>query len=202
MKMTLKYCLIICTFLFLNRSFAQTSTASEGSLNNGTLKSQSEYLFKESNNYQQFKVVSKANLNKYFKNVADSVKTYNENIFMLNQKIDIQQANIDTLNSKMLSLDASLARVNKEKNSFSFFGILMRKGVYNTLMWSLVIGLFSALCIYIFRFNRNFSVTDKLQKSLSTTKEEFDAFRKRTLDKEQVLMRKLQDEINKQRSKK
>ena len=200
--MTLKYCLIICTFLFVNRSFAQTSTASEGSLNNGTLKSQSEYLFKKSNNYQQFKVVSKANLNKYFKNVADSVKTYNENIFMLNQKIDIQQANIDSLNSKMLSLDASLARVNKEKNSFSFFGILMRKGVYNTLMWSLVIGLFSALCIYIFRFNRNFSVTDKLQKSLSTTKEEFDAFRKRTLDKEQVLMRKLQDEINKQRSKK
>ena len=198
MKMTLKYSLIICALFFVNNSFAQSSTT-EGSLNSGTLKSQSEYLLKKSNNYQQFKVVSKTNLNKYFKNVADSVMTYNERIIMLNQKIDNQQANIDTLNSKMSALDTNLARVNKEKNSFSLFGILMGKAAYNTLMWSLVIGLFAALSFYVFRFRRNFSVTDKLQKSLNSTKEDFDAFRKKTLDKEQVLMRKLQDELNKKK---
>lgn len=175
----------------------QDAQASVGSLNEGTIESQFNFLIKKSNNYQQYKVVRKDFINKFYQNIADSLKVNNNEIAKLNNTIYTQQINVDSMKSQVMTLNTDLTQVNKEKDSFSLFGILLSKGTYNTLLWSLILGLLAALSLFIYRFKRSHVVTSKAKENLSKTKEEFDAFRKKTLEKEQVLMRRLQDELNK-----
>ncbi|GLR16198.1 hypothetical protein [Portibacter lacus] len=176
---------------------AQQASENEGSLDGGTIESQFDYLISKSNNYQQYKVVRKDFISKFFQNISDSLASNNEEITKLNNTIYEQQISVDSMKSQMMTLNADLTQVNKEKNSFSLFGLLLNKVTYNTLMWSLILGLLGALLFFIYRFKRSHVVTAKAKENLSKTKEEFDAFRKKTLEKEQVLMRKLQDELNK-----
>ncbi len=184
-------------FLWVSVLTGQGSNENTGSLNDGTIDSQYDYLLDKSNNYQQYKVVRKDFLNKFYGNVADTLESNNNEIANLNRTIIMQEESVDSMKSKVETLQSDLAQVNKEKDSFSLFGILLNKSTYNTMMWSLILGLLGALIFYIFRFNRSHAVTAKAKENLSKTKSEFDAYRKKTLEKEQVLMRKLQDELNK-----
>ena len=176
---------------------AQGTEKNAGSLNAGTIDSQFDYLLKKSNNYQQYKVVRKDFINKFYSNVSDTLSSNNQKISSLNETIGVQQADVDSMNSQVVTLESDLAQVNKEKDSFSLFGILLNKSTYNTLMWGLILALLGTLIFYIFRFNRSHAVTAKAKESLDKTKTEFDAYRKKTLEKEQKLMRRLQDELNK-----
>ncbi len=190
--------LIYFALLFSSLTLSgQTPQEKPGSLNEGSIDSQFKFLVKKSNNYQQYKVVRKDFLNKFYGNIADSLVLNNQEISKLNRTINVQQGDVDSMNSQVATLQQDLAQIKKEKDSFSFFGILLKKGTYSTIMWSLIFGLLGGLLLYIFRFNRSHAVTAKAKESLAKTKEEFDAYRKKTLEKEQVLMRKLQDELNK-----
>jgi uncharacterized coiled-coil protein SlyX len=184
--------------LFISASLlAQGSQENEGSLDAGSIQSQFDYLVKKSNNYQQYEVVPKDFLNKFYKNISDSLATNNREINNLNNTIYTQNITVDSLKSQVMMLNTDLEQVRKEKDSFSLFGMLLSKGTYNTLMWSLILGLLGALVLFIYRFNRSHVVTAKAKENLAKTKEDFDAFRKKTLEKEQKLMRRLQDELNK-----
>jgi len=188
---------LLVGFLFVTSLDGQAAQANPGSLNEGSIESQFNFLIKKSNNYQQYKVVRKDFINKFYQNIADSLKTNNAEIAKLNNTIYTQQENVDSMKSTVMTLNTDLTQVNKEKDSFSLFGILLKKGTYNTLLWSLIFGLLAALSLFVFRFRRGHVITSRANENLAKTKEEFDAFRKKTLEKEQVLMRKLQDELNK-----
>lgn len=176
---------------------ANGQAAAIGSLDEGDIKSQYDFILKKSNNYQQYKVVPKTMMAKFYGNIKDSLNANYTEIRTLKSKIGAQENDINQLNVKVGDLEEGVARVEKEKDSFSIFGLLISKAAYNTIMWGLVIALGSVLSLFVFRFRRSHVVTKKAQELLSKTKEEFDAFRKKTLDKEQKLMRELQDEINK-----
>ena len=76
----------------------------------------------------------------------------------------------------------------------------MSKKNYNLILWSIVLLLLLGLCYYIYKFNNNKHLTKKAQNSLTEIEQELTAYRKRSLENEQKLRRKLQDEINKQRN--
>ena len=64
-------------FIFsgISLAFAQDSTATQNSLNSGTITSQFEYIYRVSNGFQEYEVVKKAHLEKLKSNVLDSVRT-------------------------------------------------------------------------------------------------------------------------------
>jgi len=76
----------------------------------------------------------------------------------------------------------------------------MSKKNYNLILWSIVLLLLLGLCYYIYKYNNNKHLTKKAQNSLTEIEQELTAYRKRSLENEQKLRRKLQDEINKQRN--
>ena len=168
----------------------------EGSLDHGSIKSQFEYLTKRSNNYQEFKVVDKKNLAKLNANVLDSLNAQAERLKSANNKLDAQQKEINSLLSDLEQSNANLVKVTENKNKISLLGISMNKYVYSGLLWSIIVGLICAATFFMLQFKRGHHINSQTKKALAKTQDEFDSFRKRTLEKEQLLKRRLQDEIN------
>ena len=197
MKNLIKYLFVALAFLASDVCFSQSSSAASGSLDEGTLKSQFDFMMRKSTNYQGHKVIKKLSIDKFYKNFSDSLNTSYKDIVALNDKVLRQQSNVDSFKVQVNRLQEDVAQVTKEKNSFSLFGLLLKKNTYNTLMWGLILILGGALAFFVVRFKRSHGLTTKARNSYTKTKEEFDAFRQKTLEKEQKLMRELQDELNK-----
>ena len=169
------------------------------SLNEGTIDNQFEYVIRRSNSYQEFKVVKKTwlyelkahtidSLNAVHKELSDSQSTVN------NQKEEIEQLKTDLSNTK-----SDLENTKEEKNSMALFGMQMSKGGYNVLMWTIIAALLALLLFFIFKFKNSNTITKQAKKSLLETEEEYEEYRRNSLEREQKVRRQLQDEINKQK---
>ncbi|GGZ27827.1 hypothetical protein GCM10007049_20840 [Echinicola pacifica] len=167
------------------------------SLSGGTIESQFEYLNEASNNYQEYKVVKKTNLDKIKDNILDSVGVYKDQIVEKNAMIKEQQAKITALNTGIDNTNNELTSALEAKDSFSFLGLQVYKSTYSTIMWSVIIGLTLGLGFFIFKFSKSHKVISETRKDLLETKDEFENHRKNTLERERKLKRQLVDEMNK-----
>jgi len=169
------------------------------SLSEGTIENQFDYLIKKSNRYQEFKVVKQVWLNRLKKSVNDTLKTMRRE---LNANKDIlieKQSQINKLTNTLNATNKNVDALNNEKDTINFFGASISKALYNTILWLIIIGLLVALVLYILRFNRSNIITKEANNKFSELESEYEGHRQRSLEREQQLRRKLQDEINKQR---
>jgi hypothetical protein len=109
------------------------------------------------------------------------------------------QETIDKLKSELESVKTDLGKVNEAKDSINFLGISMQKSVYKTSVWTVIILLLMALSYFIYSFKNSNDVTKKTLLKHDELEKEYNTYRTRALEREQVLNRKLQDEINKQK---
>jgi uncharacterized protein YlxW (UPF0749 family) len=100
---------------------------------------------------------------------------------------------IDSLQSEINSAKSDLIK----KNSFKFFGIMVSKAGYDSIMWTIIIGLLICLGFMFAAFRRSHSVTSQTKKDLNEVKEEFESFRKKALKSKEEVVRQLYDELNK-----
>ena len=82
----------------------------------------------------------------------------------------------------------------------ALFGMQMSKGGYNALMWTIIAGLFALLLFFIYKFKNSNTITKQAKKALLETEEEYEEYRRNSLEREQKVRRQLQDEINKQKN--
>ncbi len=197
MRNKLKLSIYLFFLLSTWTMMAQGANSNSSSLNGGSIKNQYDFLLSKSSNYLDNKVVKKDYLDKFFSNITDSIQISIKEIEDLNFAIRTHEINIDSLNSQLSQLKIELTNLKAKNNGMSLFGLLISKAVYNTLVLLTIIGLGIALIIFASRHRASFAITSKAKKSLEDTRAEFDAFKQKTLEKEQVLMRKLQDELNK-----
>jgi cell division septum initiation protein DivIVA len=180
-------------FCFSGFVFAQEQT---GSLNSGTINSQFDYLNSISNNYQEYKVVKKAHLDKIRQNVTDSLNVFKEDLVTLKQDLKSRQADIAGLKEQMAALEKQLVSAEEARDSFAFLGLPVHKAAYNSFMWTLVAILLGAFLFFLFQYSQSHKVISKARKDLEETREEFDQHRKNTLDRERKLKRELVDALN------
>jgi len=200
----MKYLKHIFVFtLLISSSFlsAQTKAVEEKlSLNSGTIDNQFEYVIRKSNNYQEYKVVKKNWLYSLKAHTIDSLKAVHKQLGDTKQIVANQGKEIEVLKTNLADTQVTLTATNKEKDSMSLFGIQLSKTGYNVLMWSIIGGLLAFLLFFIYRFNNSNTITRDAKKMLEETEEEFEEHRKRSLEREQKVMRRLQDELNKQKA--
>lgn len=184
---------------------AQNNADSEQelSLDKGNIETQFEFVSKKSGNYnangKRYEVVRAIHLDKLKGNVLDSLKGFRATITELNKTIDSQKETVTNLNSKLEDTTGQLAEVTAEKDSMSFFGAQMSKGGYNVLMWSVIIGLLVLFLLFVFKFKRSNVLTQEAKTALGELESEYEDHRRRALEREQKISRKLQDEINRQK---
>ncbi|WP_297793504.1 tRNA (guanine-N1)-methyltransferase [uncultured Eudoraea sp.] len=193
---------IVIAFLTCNLHYAQQAAQQEElSLDSGSLESQFEYLYIKSGNYnaegKRYEVVRKINLDKIRNNVLDSINVANQKAVALKKTISDHEATISSLNGKLKETSDSLAAVSEEKDSMSFLGAQVSKGTYNFILWTIIIGLFLLLLLFIYKFRSSNFLTQQAKTNLSELETEYEDHRRRALEREQRISRQLQDEINK-----
>lgn len=187
--------LIASIFFISVFSFAQ-----ENNTQKNTLNGQFNEIYKTSNSYQTYKVISKNKFLELNQNVLDSLKELKNIIVEKNKQLSEKVNIIKTTQENLTLTQIALHKSKEKENAISLFGLQLNKLTYNLILWSIILGLLLALLYYIFRFNRSNILTKKAQSSLLDVEHEFDKHRKKFLEREQKLRRQLQDEINKQRN--
>ncbi len=171
----------------------------EQALKQEKIEGQFNTVIKKSGRYQEYKVIKQVWINKLKANTLDSIKTLESKLNETNLQITKQKSTITGLEETLAKTNEDLTAVTNEKDSMSFFGASVTKSSYMTIMWLIVAGLILLLSFFIFKFKNSNTITTEAKKTLAETEAEFEDHRRRALEREQKVMRKLQDEINKQR---
>ena len=171
-------------------------------LENGTVGEQFEYILGESNNYKNYKVIKTTLLNTLKKNTLDSIARLENELAQSQQLTSEQKNEIDGLKQELANTNEQLSGVTEEKDSITFFGTLINKPVYKSIMWGIVAALALVLLLFIYKFKNANAVTQQAKKSLADLELEYEEHRRKALEREQKARRQLQDEINKQKMQK
>ena len=177
--------------------FAQDSTSQSSETLNGNLEQQFNYVYKKSNNYEAYRVVSKKHFEHLKKSSLDSVKVFKNQINTLNSKIRITSSERDSLTQELASLKQDFSKVNEEKNNVSFFGISLDNDLFNIIVLGIIAFLGLLLSLFVMKFKNAKTESRVAVDNLSKVEDEYVDYKRKAMEKEQQLGRRLQDEINK-----
>jgi len=189
---------LLSTFVY-SQSKKNQETINEV-LKTGTIEEQFNTLIDKSNDFQEYKNLRHYNLNRFRKNFKDSLKATKLKFEKAHSKIATQKETISSLQNQITDLNKKIDAISVDKDTIDFFGMRLTKASYNTILWSLILSFLATTLFFLFRFKSSNAITREAKKSLAEIEEEFETHRKKALEREQVLRRQLQDEINKQRN--
>ncbi|GIV33389.1 MAG: hypothetical protein KatS3mg031_0924 [Chitinophagales bacterium] len=185
------------TCLLVGAVWGYELTATEEPDKAATLANQFDDIMEKSNRYQDYKVVKIVWLENLKKQVTDSLAALHKQIRDNQQNIVDLKNQLQALQASLAASRDSLAKTSQERDSITFIKAQMPKSSYKRMMWGIVAALFLLLAFFIYRFKQSNRITVETLQTLKETKAEFEAFRKRAREREQLLKRELQDEINK-----
>lgn len=203
------YKMKLLKILFILLFFSATTLQSQNekkqtiitkALTKDNLKNQFETLIEKSPTFQGFNNLRFGNVRKFKTNLFDTLKAFDNKYKIANTKIKEQRLEIEKLNTNITSINTSLSDITKEKDSINVFGIRTTKTTYNTVLWSIILSLLMTTLVFLFKFKSSNKTTKDTKNLYTEIENEFETHRKNSLEREQVLRRKLQDEINKQRN--
>ena len=171
----------------------------KGSLTEGTIESQFDYIYVKSFTYKNTKSVKMGDLQKIKSNVLDSINTLKKELAETKLVVQTQDKEINNLKSDLKTTNDNLTIVTKEKDGIKFLGFPMTKTGYNTILWSIITGLLAFLLFFIYRFKASNTITKQANALLADTEAEFENYKSKSLEREQKVRRELQDELNKQK---
>ena len=157
-------------------------------------------IYSISNSYDRYKIIKKIYLQDLKQQSLDSVKNYKQQLAQKDSLLKIEIGNFKNLKAEAEKTQIALKESILKENNITLFGTSIRKTNYNLVLWLIMLLLLLGLCIFIYKYNNIKHINKKAQNDLTEIEEEFTAFRKKTLEREQKLRRQLQDEINKQRN--
>jgi hypothetical protein len=185
--------LIIISSLLIQVNAQQTAPRS--SVDKGSAEDRFNYILKESVTSEDSKIVKGWWLYHLKTFVIDTIKSLNNEIAVMKNTMSASVSNYDSLKNELQQTNEKLTTAISEKNSLSLFGILMNKSAYNSILWSIIGGLAFLFVLFVLLFKRSNFVTVQTKNDLEELKIEFDTFRKRALEREEKLVRKHHDEI-------
>ena len=165
-----------------------------------SIDDQFKELIKKSNSYKGYKVVKKEKIYKLRENVSDSIVLLEENIITKASTIENQNSEINTLTVQLATTKNELTSSKKKENGIQVLGILTNKSNYTFMVFFTLGILFLIIVVLFIKYKSGFYIIKTTKSKLRETDEEFENFRQRSLEREQQLRRKLQDEINKKKS--
>ncbi len=167
----------------------------------GNLNEQFDFVFKKSVTYETNKIVSNTLFEHLKKSSLDSLRLYKNELDRIQNIYESILVENDSLKEKSQAMEQELAAVNTNKKVVSVVGLSVNKSIFN--IFFIVFGtlLILLLVVFVLKFKNAKSQADVAVENLSKTEEEFADYKRKSMEKEQILGRKLQDEINKNKSK-
>lgn len=183
--------------LVFGLSFAQEPEEVE--IRRNTLSEQMQDAFDKSNSYQEYKVIKKTQLASLKTNILDSVARLERQISSQDSEIGLHKTVVDSLKQNLSITQEDLKTSIENEDGIKVLGILTSKSAYNSVMWSIILFLLVAAGFLFYRFLNSAKITNAAQLKMAEMEIEIEDYRRNSLEREQKLRRKLQDEINKNR---
>ncbi len=190
--------ILVLTFPLFLFSFSLSAQDSI-QVRKNTLTEQMAEAFDKSNSYQEYKVIKKTQLASLRRNILDSVSALEKNITSQKSELTLQKNEIDSLRQNLQTTRENLTASKEKEDGIEIFGVLTSKAVYNSIMWSIVLILLFIAGFLFYRFLNSHKVTNAAQLKMAELEIELEDYRRNSLEREQKLRRKLQDEVNKNR---
>lgn len=167
----------------------------------GNLNEQFDFVFKKSVTYETNKIVSNTLFEHLKKSSLDSLDLYKSELDRIQNIYEAILVENDSLKAQSQAMEQELAAVNTNKKVVSVVGLSVNKSIFN--IFFIVFGtlLILLLVVFVLKFKNAKSQADVAVENLSKIEEEFADYKRKSMEKEQILGRKLQDEINKNKSK-
>lgn len=192
----MKLFILSIAFFTTTIMFCQTS---EKQIGTNTIEDQFDSLIKNSNRYQEYRVIKTAGINKLKSNILDSIVASRKKLSEANQTFNLQKTTIDSLTTALKNSKENLISLKNEMESIGFIGIHFNKGTFKTMVFSIILVLLILLLFFITKFKQSNVITVQAKQDLKVLEEEFELHRKTALEREQKVRRQLQDELNKQK---
>jgi len=190
-SLLLMICLTIPGFIKLN---AQTLSAV---LDSATIENQLNSIHSRTRVYDNFRAIRDDIFLKMKGNVLDSLDGTKLEIATLNSNLIERNFQIETLNSDLARTKNERDESIRNKDSMSFIGIKMNKGVYNSIMWFVVLGLIVVSVVLFLLFKRAHIVTTQVKNELGTMQTEFEDHKNNSREKYEKLVVSHHNEIMK-----
>lgn len=171
------------------------SVAEKPSLDKSNIEGQFNYVYQQSNDFEDYKMVKKWWITRLKTHVLDSIKLIEDQLLATQKLVKAKDATIDSINNILASSNAKLTTTIKEKDTLRLLGIPMDKAFYNSLVWIIIVGLAFTLVFFILLYKRSNLVTRQTKNDSSELKTEFETFRKRALEREEGIVRKYHNEL-------
>ncbi len=184
--------------LFLSASFSIQVLANQGEpamYDTASIRSQLNFMVSKAYTHEEYKIIKTVVLNKFKLNLLDSLDRYENTILALKTEAGNIEQLADSTLKVLQQTQQDLDKALRLKNSFSFIGIHIHKLLYNTIMWSMVLGLGILLIAGLLILKRNKQFVKNAQIELNTLREEFENHRKNSREREEKMARKHLDEI-------
>lgn len=188
---------IYFVFVFVFGNAQETSNDSLPASINGNLNQQFDYVYQKSNSFQEYKVIKKEYFALLKKNSSDSVNRFKKELEQLKGNFLAYDKNLQSLKDTLATTKSTLEEVKNAQNSMDFLGISVAKSSYSMIMWGIVFALVFLFLIILFRFKNAKTIANESLRNFEKMEEDFEDFKRKSLEKEQKLGRQLQDEINK-----
>ena len=161
------------------------------------LEQQLDYIYEQTRVYNDYRAIREDVYLKLVKNVTDTLSAARLEAEGLNNRLTEQDFQIETLNTDLARTRKEMDEAVKNRDSLSFLGIQMKKGLYNLIMWAIILGLAAVSGILITLFKRAHLVTKEVKQELNSTQKEFEQYRKTSREKYEKLVVSHHSEIMK-----
>jgi hypothetical protein len=178
---------------------AMITSAQNEKAQDNTIEAQFVRVIDMSNSYQEYKVIRRSKLATLRKNILDSLTALETAIQIKDAIITSQSSTISTLEVSLNSTQNNLNTSKAKEDNMALFGITTKKGSYNFILFSIISFLLLGLFLFILKFKNSNTITKETNHKLSEIEGAFENYRQKKLEDEQILRRKLQDEINKKK---
>ena len=196
MKNTNPRVLFVFVLFLLNTSVYSQTEDTQDSQQDKNLKAIYQDMLNKSENYTDYKVIKRINLDHYNKAVGDSLKSYRKEIHELKTQVNDQKSQITQLSNRIEDLETQLAKSEELRESLSFLGLELNKKTYHSIVWMIIGGLTIFGIFAYTSFTRSNKITVKTKKEYQTLNLEFEDHKKKSYDKQLKIGRELQTERN------
>lgn len=173
--------------------------AQEMSTTSTKIINQFDYVLTQSESYRDLQIVKR----KWIENLKESVThSYTNMETQLSESeamIQHQKNEITTLKANLEQSNALLSKYTNLGPTVTFLGIEFNQIVFGTLFSILFFGSLILACIFAIKYNKSNELTLNAKSVLIELEEEFQEYKRKTIEREQKISRQLQDEINKQK---
>lgn len=190
--MTARTSILSLVLLFLLCSFSPALKAQSNTiiavLDSVAFEEQLEFLHEKTRVYNDFRAIRDDVFLKIKKNAIDTLRKEKLEVARLNSELSEREFQIETLNTDLSRAKTERDQSIRTKDSFVFLGMEVQKGVYNTIMWVVVLGLVIVGVLLFLMFKRSFAVTSQTKQELDTIQKEYEEYRKSSREKYEKLV--------------